>query len=93
MRSDGAGYYINDNRANHGGVEEADVLTCCHCRKVIMLQSWREEGAFCHLCFAPACDSCGKRMLTFGCENFMRRLEAAEKDAYRRQQNAKILGI
>jgi len=92
-RSDGAGYLFNDDRANHNGVDEADILCCPHCQCTIKLQAWRIEGAFCHRCFAPVCNRCGKRMLTYGCENYMRYIDKALKEAYRKSQNAKVLGI
>ena len=44
-QSDGAGYYINDERNSGGGVKERDVVCCPHCERVMFLQDWRKQRA------------------------------------------------
>ena len=97
-QADGAGYYINDERASGDGVDEADVLTCPHCEKIIKLQDWRKEreqggGGWCRKCQAPVCGPCLDRMLVFGCEPWLKRIDRAFEENYRRAQNRKVLGI
>lgn len=89
-RFSGSGYMLNDNRCSGGKVEEADVLGCKHCCAVIFKASWVEEGAYCHQCDGPICTACDRDP---NCKNFMRQLDQANDEAYRREQNAKILGI
>ena len=71
-----AGYYRNDNRVSGGTLEEDDVKTCPHCQAVILMSKWKAFGGFCRQCNAPVCGNCGKRMEQFGCEPFMKKLEA-----------------
>jgi hypothetical protein len=92
-RTHGQGYYLNDNRANENGIEEADVLTCKHCQKVILKTPWKEDGGFCGKCFGAICSSCADKMLTRGCEPFVKLIEKQMEEQYRKQQNARIIGI
>jgi len=71
----GAGYYNNDDRPSGGKQQQADVRTCTHCQKIVLLQAWKEEGGWCSRCMAPICDFCADRMLVFGCEPFMKQVE------------------
>ncbi len=97
----GAGYLFNDNRSTGGKVEEADIIACPHCEKLISYQEWNKErsqgggptGGWCRQCAAPVCGLCLDRMLVFGCEPFLRKIDQAVDDNYRRQQNRKVLGI
>jgi hypothetical protein len=96
-QSDGAGYMMNDGRAAHEGMEEADILCCPHCQATVNLQAWRKErseggGGWCRKCAAPVCGPCLTRMLTHGCEPFIKSVDKALELAYRRTQNRKILG-
>lgn len=101
--SHGAGYLFNDSRAAHEGVEEADILTCPHCQRTINLQAWRKDhskggthnemGGWCRRCEAPVCTACTVRMMKHGCEPFMKQVDKALEDKYRREQNAKTIGI
>lgn len=70
-----AGYFRNDDTASGGKLSEADIQTCTHCQKVIKMQDWRLSGAWCQNCGAPICEHCGTRMLTYGCEPFVKKLE------------------
>jgi len=96
--SDGAGYLMNDSRAAHEGVEEADIVLCPHCQATIKLQQWKKEraeggGGWCRQCFAPVCGPCLTRMLQHGCEPFIKLVDRALELAYRKQQNRRVLGI
>ena len=98
-QGDGAGYLFNDNRAAHEGVEEADIVCCPHCQCTINLQAWRKDnskggthnemGGWCRKCFAPVCKLCTKRMLTFGCEPFIQKVNEAVERNERIRQNMK----
>lgn len=88
-----AGYLFNDNRAAGEGLQESDLLGCKHCQALIDKAKWKEAGAFCHICDGPICAYCDKRTPQYGCENFARRIEQSVERDYRRQQNAKILGL
>ncbi len=94
----GAGYLFNDDRASGGKVSEADVLTCPHCEKIIEHAQWRKEreqggGGYCRKCQAPVCGPCLDRMLRFGCEPYLKRIEQTVEANHRREQNRKVLGI
>lgn len=65
-------------------------MGCVHCHAVILKHKWVDQGAYCHQCDGPICAACDKNP---NCKNFMRQLDQALNDAYRREQNAKILGI
>lgn len=86
----GQGYYMSDNRCSGGTHEEDDFLVCKHCQKGLRKSEWKLQGAFCHCCDAPICTECDKSPV---CTPFMKKLETSVDEAYRREQNAKILGI
>ena len=96
-----SGYLFNDDRAAGGKVSEADIIACPHCESLISYQDWRKEraqgggltGGWCRKCSAPVCGPCLNRMLVFGCEPYLKKIDQAVKDSYRRQQNRKVLGI
>jgi hypothetical protein len=90
---DGAGYYRNDDTPSGGKKAEADIRTCKHCQAIIKLQEWKEDGGFCRRCDAPICNLCATRMLTFGCEPFLRELEKQASDQMRFIQFAKLAGL
>ena len=98
-QSDGAGYLFNDSRSVHEGVEECDILCCPHYQQTINLQAWRKDretgggimGGWCRQCSAPTCPTCTTRMQRFGCEPFMKQVEAALENAYRVKQNLKVI--
>lgn len=71
-----AGYYRNDDTPSGGMKAEADVQTCVHCQKVLLMQSWKDDGGWCSRCNAPVCGPCSDRMLTYGCEPFVKQIEA-----------------
>lgn len=91
--TNGMGFLLADDTASGGKKEEADLVGCNHCCKTMRRKLWADDGGFCHCCDRPVCATCADRMLTRGCENFMRQLETALDIDYRRQQNAKVLGL
>ena len=93
-RFEGSGYLISDNRASdQGGVEEADLVGCAHCYGIVKKKDWAQSGGYCVNCDAPLCKTCADRLGIYGCENFKRRVDEAVDAAYRRDQNARILGL
>lgn len=81
-----AGYFMNDDRNSGGKKVEADIRTCPHCEKLIKMQEWKDNGAFCRKCNAPICPQCGDRALTFGCEPFKRQFDQQVEAMIRRKQ-------
>ena len=100
-QTDGAGYSDYDARASGEGREEYDVACCPHCQCTINWQEWRADraigggvkGGWCRKCFAPVCPNCTTRMLSFGCEPYIKLVEERLEANYRIQQNLKVLGI
>jgi hypothetical protein len=91
----GEGYYRNDNRASGGTLQEDGILSCVHGQCCIERTKWRagKTGGYCPQCDGPLCDYHVKRMQQFGCEPFMKAFTEKLNDHYRKQQNAKIMGI
>lgn len=72
---DQAGYFLNDNRASGGALQEDDLLGCRHCQALVRKSQWRKRGGFCRACDSPLCLRCAQRAQQFGCESFARRVE------------------
>lgn len=90
----GAGYFMNDDRASGGKLDEDDTLKCSHCPQGLRKSQWKMHGGMCMVCQQPLCPRCTKRAMQFGCDGpEIKKLEAVVNDLYRREQNAKILGI
>src|SRR5271166_5101940 len=89
----GSGYLRSDNRCSGGALEEATILGCSHCQKLLKKSEWQADGGFCHSCDAPVCGPCADRIPKHGCEVFMRVLEGEMEKQYRRTQNARLLGL
>ncbi len=90
----GQGYLLADNTASGGDKKEADLLGCPHCGTLMERPQWETDlGGYCYTCGQPVCPTCTNRMQTRGCENFLRRLEGALEQAYRRDQMSKVLGL
>jgi hypothetical protein len=99
----GMGYFRNDDRASGGKLVEDDLLGCGHsglkaqmqgCVPTMKRSEWKNVGGMCYVCNAPLCPACTSRALRFGCDGpEVGRIEDLVNDMYRRQQNAKILGI
>lgn len=70
-----AGYLLN-NKNDPKTRQEADMQSCAHCQTAINMQEWKKKGAWCAQEMKPLCISCGKRSLTFGCEPFLKKIEA-----------------
>lgn len=73
--SRGAGYLLNNQGLGASQREEADVQTCSHCQRVILMQAWKDDGGFCGRCMHPICGPCATRALTYGCEPFLKKIE------------------
>lgn len=89
----GAGYLLNDNRCSGGKVEEADLIACRHCQKLMKKAAWQEDGGFCGHCERPVCGGCADKILTGGCTPFVAKLEQQVEIQIRRRQNARVMGI
>jgi len=81
-----SGYFVNNE---HARKDEADVQTCSHCQKVILVQKEKDSLAVCMGCMKLTCGPCATRALTFGCEPFMMKLERYAEEQYRLQQMLK----
>lgn len=95
----GAGYFMNDDRASGGKLAEDDLVGCAHavargCTPTMKKSAWKLQGGMCFVCGKPICIACTARAQKFGCEGpEVARVERAVNDLYRREQNAKVLGI
>jgi hypothetical protein len=91
---DGHGYFYNDDRNSGGKLDEDDLLGCGHCPKPLKKAEWKQQGGMCMVCNKPLCIHCYRRAIEFGCSGpEIARFEKELEDRYRREQNAKILGI
>jgi len=91
----GAGYYYNDDRASGGKLEESDVLGCKHCEAGIKKSDWIRNAGYarCSSCDGFMCDPCYDKYKVEGCQVFQRFIDRTLAENYRKQQNAKVLGI
>lgn len=89
----GAGYVMNDNRASGGVLREDDIISCVSCQAAIDKSKWREQGAFCHALGGPICSFCDRCRPLADLEPFEKRFARAIEENYRKEQNAKILGL
>jgi len=91
----GAGYKLNNqNFSVNNGRQEADIRLCSHCEVVLELQGkWKDDGGFCGKCMAPICGPCADRMLTHGCEPFIKRIEQAVEHSVNLAQHRKLAGL
>ena len=89
----GAGYYRNDDTPSGGAKNEADVRTCVHCQRVLLMQAWKGDGGFCGRCMAPICGPCADEMLTLGCRPFLERLERELDATIKYRQHLKVAGL
>jgi len=87
-----AGYLLN-NSSDAKTRQQADIQLCTHCETVIILQKWKEDGGWCGKCMAPICGPCADRMLTHGCEPFIRKIEAAFETAVKLKQHRRLAGL
>lgn len=86
-----AGYFVNDKDLRTR--QEADVQTCSHCQAVILMQQWKDDGAWCGKCMRPICDKCGERAARFGCEPFVKKIEQYAETQMRFQRFSKDAGL
>lgn len=91
----GAGYFMNDDRASGGKLAEDDTLGCTHCHAAMKKQTWIAGGGWkCTVCDKPLCPTCGAAPPQLKCVGPLElQLERAITENYRREQNAKVLGI
>lgn len=89
----GMGYLLNDDTASGGQKQEADLLGCNHCDRLMRRKFWEARGGHCFVCDRSICPRCLQRIPKHGCEHSVRRFTAALEDEYRKQQNARVLGI
>jgi hypothetical protein len=96
----GAGYFCNDNTASGGIKQEGDVRTCTHCQAVIIMQDWKSldaagklGGGFCMRCNAPVCGACNHRMMTHGCEPFIKKIDKELDATVKLDQFRKLAGL
>jgi hypothetical protein len=91
----GAGYYRNDDQASGGKLLQADVQTCSHCQKVLMMQQWSKDGAICGgRCHRPLCDGCAMKIFKGAeCLPFEDWLHQQLEKAERRAQYRRVAGI
>lgn len=87
----GAGYFVNNVALKNK--QEADVQLCRHCETVLLMQHWKNDGGFCGRCMAPICGPCADRMLTYGCEPFMKKIDRAFDAAVKLKDHLKIAGL
>jgi len=95
---DGAGYHLNDDTNSGGQKIEHDVIACTHCERLLFVADWKKErsqggGTVCRKCQSPVCGPCGERMIVFGCEPFLAKLDKMIEASERKAQNRRILGI
>lgn len=89
--SRGAGYMING--VNLTRPDEAQIHTCAHCQRLMTLKQLRDDGGWCRREMKPLCGKCATRALTFGCEPFLKTLEAFIGSQLKRQQFLKVAGL
>lgn len=87
----GAGYFVNDKELKSR--QEADVQTCSHCQRVILMQAWKDDGGFCSRCMHPLCGPCATRAMTYGCEPFLKKIEQHAERVMRFERFQKAAGL
>lgn len=74
------------------GAVEVDTSTCAHCQRITDIPNRRrmhDVVDICRNCMRLICLNCADKP----CTPFMRKVEAMEAEAYRRSQNAKVMGL
>lgn len=87
----GSGYFCNDIATSRKA--EADVQCCTHCETILKMQQWKDDGGFCGRCMAPICGPCADRMLTYGCEPAIKKIEQAFDMTIKLSQFRKLAGL
>jgi hypothetical protein len=93
-----AGYLINNQGLSvNRGRQEADVQTCAHCQRIINMQKWAQDGAFCKKCWAPICGNenplCVRENMIYGCVPFLKRIEQFTNAQIKFRQYLKMAGL
>lgn len=81
------GYLIGFGPAKQ---EEFDMVQCAHCMAHFKVKRRNPEGGWCAQCSHFICLPCTDKGT---CTPFMKQIEQEEKEQYRKNQNARILGI
>lgn len=71
------------------GVIEHDTITCFHCNGVHFITP-EDLGGHCLQCNKAICSKCADKGT---CTPFLKEIEKSEAEQYRKNQNARILGI
>lgn len=99
----GGGFMLKDDRCSGGALVEDDITGCGHCHGVLTKRERSKNGepwkgrllthAHCQRCDRDICPACGLDTEKHGCVPHDRMIDEALSDNYRREQNAKIMGI
>ena len=79
------GYYLIDDRASGGTLQEYPIVTCAHCQFQIVLNPGRtRDRDRCARCDKYICDGCAFTLkITLECRNFQRQLDQVEAHAFK----------
>lgn len=92
------GYYAV-RRDGDAKLEEAGVMTCAHCSKVLVLQdipgqiNWKNDGGWCRNEQKPLCGPCADRALTYGCEPALKQVENYAEALVKLEQYIRVAGL
>ena len=78
------GYLVKWEEGGAKIVLEADTIACRHCQKVLLKNTWREEGGWCFSCGHPVCYGCFVKMQTEGCQPFMKLVEEKVEELHKK---------
>lgn len=89
----GAGYFVNDKALRTR--QQGDVQTCSHCQGVLIMQQWKDNGAWCGKCMRPICNEgeCAKQTALYGCVPFLRKIEQYAEAQMRFEKFYKDAGL
>jgi len=65
-------------------------LTCAHCQRIVAFAPGKDIGGFCMKCCAPICGPCADAGT---CRPIEKWLDQVEREAYRKAQNCRIMGL
>ena len=89
----GAGYFLNNQGLGAREREEGDVQQCSHCECVLILQKVKDDGGYCSRCQHLVCGPCADRMLIYGCEPALKKIEQVFNCAEKYRQFCKLAGL
>ena len=85
----GAGYFANNIGTSKK--QEADILTCKHCERVIKLQEWKHNPTYCIPGRHIICGQCERQ--SDGCTPMIKRIEKAFDSTVKLAQFRKLAGL